>query len=54
MTSIFVNKFVDNGMVEFDSGNNVNCQIGLVSLTLPQTEEDESGCWVTTWVPNAC
>ena len=41
MTSIFVNKFVDNGMVEFDFGNNVNCQIGLVSLTLPQTEEDD-------------
>ncbi len=41
MTCFFVNKFVDNGLVEFEFGNNVNCQIGLVSVALPETEEDD-------------
>ena len=40
MTFFFVNEFVENGLVEFEFGNNVNCQIGLVAVALPEVEDE--------------
>ena len=40
MTPLYVNSTVEDGCVEFLFGNNVNCQIGLVSIAMPETADE--------------
>ena len=46
MNTFFISSNVKNGLLEFDFGNKFNCQIGLVSITLPKVEI-EDGTLVT-------
>ena len=46
MNTVFINANVKNGLLEIDFGNKFNCQIGLVSITLPKVKI-EDGALVT-------
>ena len=41
MNTFFINSRVNNGLLDFYFGNKVNCQIGLVSISLPEVAEND-------------